>query len=199
MDYDVIKYIIIDTETTGLDPDKHEMIAFGAIVMIDHIITEKIEIKWHPTRPDAASEEALEVNGYNNYNWRDAISVEEAAAIIRRFLHKHLDGICVGHNLYFDRRFIFAFAKEHQMEIVMPSPYLDTRDLCRAVLAPYGLHSMRLDNICEFLGWKRRRAHSALSDCEDCAKLMQVLSPPSYKFIARLKIQKQIRRIKALL
>ena len=194
-----MKYIIIDTETTGLDPDKHEMIAFGAIVMIDHIITETIEIKWHPIRPDNASEEALAINGYSNYNWRDAISVQEAAQIIRRFMHNHLDGICVGHNLYFDRKFISSFANEHDIVIKLASPYLDTRDLCRSVLMPYGLQSMRLDDICEFLGWKRRRAHSALSDCEDCAKLMQALAPPTFKFIMRLKIQQNIRRIRSLL
>jgi DNA polymerase-3 subunit alpha (Gram-positive type) len=193
------KYIIIDTETTGLDHEIHEMIAFGAIVMIDHVIVDSIEIKWHPVRPEQASEEAFKVNGYSKYAWRDSVGVDRAASLIDLFLTRHKDGISVGHNLYFDRRFIEAFGHEHEIKLKLSSPYLDTRDLCRAVLAPYGLHSMRLDDICEFLGWKRRRAHSALSDCEDCAKIIKCMAPPSQRFIARLKLQQMIRKIRGLL
>ena len=193
------KYLVIDTETTGLNPERHEMIAFGAIVLLDHVITESIEIKWHPTRPKEASKEALEVNGYNDYNWRGAIDIRQALRQIEQFLIRHSDAVCVGHNLYFDKKFIEAFGKEHGCDLRIPTPYLDTRDICRATLAPYGLHSMRLDEICAFLGWKRRRAHSALSDCEDCAKIIQCLVPPSHKFILRLQVQRQLRRIRGLL
>jgi DNA polymerase III epsilon subunit-like protein len=187
------KYVIIDTETTGLDAEKHEMIAFGAIVMIDHVIVESIEIKWHPVRPENASPEAYKVNGYSDYTWRDSVGVDRAASLIDLFLTRHKDGISVGHNLYFDRRFIEAFGREHNVNLKLSSPYLDTRDLCRAVLAPYGLHSMRLDDICEFLGWERRKAHSALSDCEDCARILLNMAPPSIIFMLRLQLRSRIK------
>ena len=192
----MIKYVVIDTETTGLDSEIHEMIAFGAIVMIGHDVVEKFEVKWHPLRPEKASNEAMRVNGYSDYTWRDSVGVDRAASLIDLFLTRHKDGISVGHNLYFDRRFIEAFGMEHNVKLKISSPYLDTRDLCRAVLAPYGLHSMRLDDICEFLGWKRRKAHSALSDCEDCVKLIQKMSPPSKRFILQLEAQRLFRAMR---
>tara|TARA_Y100001973_G_scaffold51268_1_gene76074 strand:- start:1580 stop:2167 length:588 start_codon:yes stop_codon:yes gene_type:complete len=193
------KYVIIDTETTGLDAEIHEMIAFGAIVMIGHQITEKVEIKWHPTRPESANLEAMKINGYSNYTWRDSVGVDRAASLIDLFLTMHKDGICVGHNLYFDKKFIEAFGMEHGVTLKLSNPYLDTRDICRSVLGAYGCHSMRLDDICEFLGWKRRRAHSALSDCEDCAKIIQKMAPPSISFITRLKLQRKLRELRSLL
>ena len=187
----MIKYVVIDTETTGLDSEIHEMIAFGAIVMIGHDVVEKFEEK--------ASHEAMRINGYSDYTWRDSVGVDRAASLIDLFLTRHKDGISVGHNLYFDRRFIEAFGMEHNVKLKISSPYLDTRDLCRAVLAPYGLHSMRLDDICEFLGWKRRKAHSALSDCEDCVKIIQKMSPPSKRFILQLEAQKLLRTMRGKL
>lgn len=200
------KYVVIDTETTGLDYYKHEVIAFGGIVMIDGVITERFEVYCHPEAK--ADPKALEVNGYSSKSrlWRNAVSREAAIVTITYFLRSHLDGILVGHNVNFDIQFLKAFAekeskrnKTEPIEIVFPMPYLDTRDIARATLAPYGLDSMSLDNICLFLGWKRRRAHTALSDCEDCIRLLRALVPPSPAFLLRLKTLKTIRAIKGLL
>ena len=194
-----MKLLIIDTETTGLDPEVHEIIEFGAIVIIDGVIVEKIECKIQPKSLDRADRKAMDINGYSEYKWRTAISQESAARLIWAFLARNRDAISVGHNLHFDRKFLEAFGRESGIEIKLSSPYLDTRDICRATLAPYGLESMRLDDICKFLGWTRRNAHSALSDCEDCARIIANMVPPSKKFMLRLEIQKQIRRIKSVL
>ena len=191
-----MKYVIIDTETTGLNPnDGHEMIEFGAIVLIDKIITEKLEIKVIPRDISKASKEAMRVNGYSEYKWRYALSQERAARLILHFLERHRDGIMVGHNLNFDKKFIKAFGANNGIDLDLTSPYMDTRDLCRANLAPYGLESMSLDNVCQFLGWRRRKAHTALSDCEDCARLIINLCPPNYSFMSKLKFKKFIDRI----
>ena len=194
-----MKFVIIDTETTGLDPDKHEVIEFGAVVLIDHKVVEKLEIKIQPRAIYTADPEAMRVNGYNEYKWRFALSQQDAARMIWTFIERHRDGVTVGHNLNFDRKFLEAFGRSNGIDIRLTSPYLDTRDLCRAVLAQYGLSSMRLDAVCEFLGWRRRDAHTALSDCEDCARLLQNICPPQIKFLARLEIRRGINRVRSLL
>ena len=81
----MIKYVVIDTETTGLDSEIHEMIAFGAIVMIGHDVVEKFEVKWHPVRPEQASNEAMRINGYSDYTWRDSVGVDRAVSLIDLF------------------------------------------------------------------------------------------------------------------
>ena len=198
-----MKYVVIDTETTGLDYKKNEVIAFGAMVMIDGVITETLEIYCHPERINDASPKALEVNGYSRKNklWRYAIRREDAIEQIIYFLRRHIDGTLVGHNVQFDIQFLInmAMTENDKLEIVFPKPYLDTRDVARATLAPYGLDSMSLDSICSFLGWKRRQAHTALSDCEDCIRLLRALCPPSRRFLLRLKTLNAIRKIKGVI
>ena len=194
-----IKYLIIDTETTGLDASKHEMLAFGAVVVVDGRIVETLELKIKPARIENADKKALEVNGYTERAWRDAVTKRDAAEILKYFLITHRDATSVGHNLQFDIKFIKAFSAEQNVELRVPWPYIDTRDLCRAVLAPFGLQSMSLDSICEFLGWRRKNAHTALSDCEDCAKLIINLCPPSPRFLLRLKAMQLIRNMGSLL
>tara|TARA_Y100000114_G_scaffold130285_1_gene128052 strand:+ start:290 stop:925 length:636 start_codon:yes stop_codon:yes gene_type:complete len=194
-----MKYIVIDTETTGLDPQRHELLSLGAIVMIDGVITERIEIKIKPRNIDQADAEALRINGYSPYRWKHAIEGEHAVTIIKHLFLAHLDGILVGHNVNFDIKFLRAFADEFYQEFTFPVPYIDTRDVCRVNLAPYGCASMSLDNICLFLGWKRRKAHTALSDCEDCIKILRCMVPPSPKFIMYVKLRGVIASVKGLL
>jgi len=193
-----MKYVIIDTETTGLDKYKHELIAFGALIMIDGIITETIELKIKPTNMDVADPKALEVNGFTERRWRNATNPDYAVSLIKAFFIRHMDGTLVGHNVQFDIGFIQVFAEKYKIEIPFSYPYMDTRDICRTTLPYFGAKSMSLDNICRFLGWERRRAHSALSDCEDCAKIIRNLCPPDPKFLLRLYLMKSIRQVKGL-
>ena len=196
------KYIVIDTETTGLDPKRHEMLSLGAIVMIDGVITETMDIK---IRADIsrADSKALEVNGYSERKWKYAVSSFRGFCLIRDFFYRHQDGVLVGHNVQFDIKFLRALSARWQSDdnglILMPYPYIDTMDLARAALVPYGLQSVSLDNICEFLGWKRRAAHTALSDCEDCIRLLRSLCPASIRFTVALRARLKIKEFRGLL
>jgi len=194
-----MKYLIIDTETSGLNPAVHELLSFGAIVVINHSIVETIEIKIKPEHLENADPDALIINGYNERTWRQAMLQEQAVYRIQNFLYRHQDAITVGHNFSFDKKFIQALAHKQNKLLPIPYPYLDTMDIARTILAPYGLQSMKLEEICKFLGWKRRKAHSALSDCEDCYKILLNMSPPSWRFILRLKTMSKIRQLKELL
>lgn len=197
------KYIIIDTETTGLDVMKHELLSIAAITYVDGQIVETLELKIKPEHIESADPDALKVNGYSIYEWRHALSSRMAfMEVWRPFILKNKDAIFVAHNMQFDRKFIHHWVSKHTEEpdcFFIPNKYIDTRDLARVILAPMGCQSMSLDNICEFLGWERRQAHTALSDCEDCLKLLQNFSPPKISSIlkikARLKIKSMIRFI----
>ena len=195
------KYIVIDTETTGLDPKKHEMLSLGAIVMIDGVITETMDIKIRADISKADSK-ALEVNGYSERRWKYAVSSFRGFCLIRDFFYRHQDGVLVGHNVQFDIKFLRALSARWQSDdnglILMPYPYIDTMDLARASLAPYGLQSVSLDKICEFLGWERRAAHTALSDCEDCIKLLRALCPASIRFTVALRTRLKIKEFRGL-
>lgn len=189
-----MKYLIIDTETTGLDADRHEMIGFGAIVLYNLQIIESYEIWILPENIEKADSKALEVNGYDPEKWRNrAVSQSKGAERIGFFMSRHVDATLVGHNVQFDIKFLKALSNKQKREIPIRYPYLDTRDLCRAAFMPLGLQSMSLDNICAWLNWRRRKAHTGLSDAEDCAKLIQVLCPPSIPFFMKLRARQRFK------
>ncbi len=102
-----MKYLIIDTETTGLDADRHELIGFGAIVLYNLQIIESYEIWVLPENIERADSKALEVNGYDPEKWRNrAVSQSKGAERIGFFMSRHVDGCLVGHNVQFDIIFL---------------------------------------------------------------------------------------------
>lgn len=134
----------VDLETTGLDPEHHEIIEF-AVVREDGTY---VEFKVKPEHIETAHPKALEVNGYTPEAWEGAISQEEAAKHLAAWLE---DSIIAGQNVKFDIGFLEALAEKTGVRI--PTRYgIDTVTLAYEHLTPLGLSSLSLKNICEFLG-----------------------------------------------
>jgi DNA polymerase-3 subunit epsilon len=93
----------VDTETTGLDCTKHEIIEIAIITEMGDGTLERWCTKIKPVRLLDADPKALEVNGYNDADWSDAPLLPEVIEVIR---DKLKDGIVVGHNVSFDVGFI---------------------------------------------------------------------------------------------
>lgn len=99
------KLLLLDFETTGLDPIRHEIIEIGAILCD----AQSLDIVWEyeqrllPTHIETAQPEALKINGYDPELWDDAISF---AIGFDDFLNR-LDNkmVMVGQNVWFDLGF----------------------------------------------------------------------------------------------
>jgi len=103
---------LIDVETTGLDPDKHEMIDIGAIyIEADGRELGRFHARINPMHPERADPGALAVNGFSAERWRSlqAISSSEAA---RRFEEFHRNTardrrvVFTAFNVWFDQSFV---------------------------------------------------------------------------------------------
>jgi len=162
--------VFIDTETTGLDENKHEILEIA-------IIGEGGETLLHtnvkPEHIETASEKALEINGYNPGEWEPSPLFGEIADKV----HELLSGpIIAGQNVQFDMRFInrslrHAFAErgmsEEEIDEKMESVsyhLVDTVTLAYEHLAGGGLRSLSLWAVCKWLGIENKRAHTALAD-----------------------------------
>ena len=75
----------IDTEMTGFDPDVHELIEVG-VVLVDQdwtlgepvfTIVEEIEFKIKPSHIETADPVSLKINKYNEEEWQDAVTLKE--------------------------------------------------------------------------------------------------------------------------
>lgn len=181
----------IDTETTGLDPDAHEVIEY-AIIRVNPAGEETLrwETKIKPSNIESAHPKALEVNGYTEEAWADAPSMAEVGHAIADGLE---NCVLVGHNVAFDETMLKSSLKRAGINRRIPYHKVDTVTLAYEHLVPEGLESLSLDNIRKFLGWSAEGAHTAMKDVEDAMRLYRELTG------RHRKLQDKLDQIKLLL
>lgn len=110
---------ILDVETTGLEPDHHEMIDIGVIyTTLDGAELDRLFLRIHPRHPERAGEIARSINGYSEQRWQTLGAVKPAAAVQRilDFHEQHADRrrfILTAYNAPFDRAFLDALLDKH--------------------------------------------------------------------------------------
>jgi DNA polymerase III epsilon subunit-like protein len=161
----------IDTETTGTDPNLHEIIELAVIIVKQTPregrgpkleVIEECEWKIKMERPEKAEEQALRVNGYNEVDWMFALDRKKA---MEEFAKKTQSCSFVSHNLVFDYAFIQKAFEETQVENRMHYAKLDTISMAFARLydAPQA-DKFSLRALCELLKVENSKAHTALAD-----------------------------------
>ena len=170
----LLRIAIIDTETTGLDPQTSVVLEFAALIIEDGVVVREYETKIKPLVQELhyAHPKALEVNGYTDEAWEDAPSVEEVGPDIISIL----DGcVLVGHNVAFDEAILRAHFASRGVKGRIPYHKIDTVSLAYEHLTPLGLESPSLDRVRDFLGWPKDRAHTAMQDVRDTKRLFDLL------------------------
>lgn len=106
---------ICDFETTGLDPRIHEIIEIGMLVVDQKTfeVIDQMDVRVKPEHLETASPRAMQVNGYNPKDWKDAWDLKVSMKILSS---KAKGAIFCGQNVTFD----WGFADEgfHKTGIV---------------------------------------------------------------------------------
>ena len=159
------RQIILDTETTGLDPKKgHRLIEIGAVEMLNRRLTgNRFHVYLNPER--AVDAGALAVHGLN-----DAFLADKPlfAKILPEFLNYIADAELIIHNATFDVGFIdheLQLAKSEVKKIAALCRVTDTLVLARK-MHPGQKNS--LDALCKRyrIDNSHRSLHGALLDAE---------------------------------
>jgi DNA polymerase-3 subunit epsilon len=142
---------ITDVETTGLHPDKHEIIEIGLILadQKNGNILDKLDIKIKPAHIETASPRALEINGYKPQDWVNAVTLRFA---MQKYADKVRNGLFCAHNITFDWGFIDEAFKKTGVSHNMDYHRIDLLTLAWRELGPKGLERLNLDSIAKFLG-----------------------------------------------
>jgi len=163
--------VFVDTETTGLDARKHEIIEIALVrIRQDWTAGEKpafAEIdswsaKIKPENIAGADPAALRINGYTAGAWEDAISLRDALTL---FSEKTAGAIMVAHNVAFDAEFIDTNLSMLGIPNKMHYHRLDTISMAYAKL--HGIPEVTrfsLGELCKYFGITNISAHSAESD-----------------------------------
>ncbi len=170
-----MKLAFLDTETTGLSNQDHEIIELALVIIEDGERIYEKSFKIKPQHIHTASPRALEINGYDEAVWASEGYCWSPQACER--LAKHLEGaVIVGHNVQFDVGFLRAVFRQQRVSFRFP-PILDTKTLARIV---WGFDRLSMDHIRENVeGMTKDGGHRALKDVEDCIFIYE-------KFIEKL-------------
>lgn len=167
----------IDLETTGLDPDRHEILEV-AVIRVDakelHPLDE-VECRVRPVRIAEADPTALDLGGYSPQAWANAPSLAEAMERIAPLLE---GTILAGHNVAFDRGFLeSAWQAVGSRPEGMDYHLLDTATLAWPLWSAGAIVRLSLDEVCECLGITREPAHRAVTDARCCLEVARRLLP----------------------
>jgi DNA polymerase-3 subunit epsilon len=162
-----MREIILDTETTGLDPGQgHRIVEIGAVELINHIPSGRTFHAYIDPGRDMPRD-AQEVHGLTNEFLRGKPRFAEVADDFLGFID---DATLVIHNAGFDATFLNAELARLNLASLLPERIVDTLQLART-RHPMGPNS--LDALCKRYGidTSRRTKHGALLDAEllaDC-------------------------------
>lgn len=168
---------ITDLETTGVDPAVHEIVEIG-LVLIDQStfkILDTLDVKVKPKHLEVATEFALKLNGYNEADWCDALSLEEAVAL---YIAKTKDAIFCASPVTFDWSFIEAAFKKTKLAHEMDYHRLDIFSMAWQTLRHTDLEKFNGDALMKFFGLEpeppvHRAINGAMKDYEIFTKLME--------------------------
>mgnify|MGYP001169423408 CR=1 FL=1 len=167
----------IDTETTGLKCEYHEIIEI-AIICEDETgrVIESFYSKVRPQFIERSHPRALEINGYDAKRWKDAPAFEQIAPQIRRLV---ADCVWIGHNPKFDYDFVqeALFRCGH---VPVRCRLIDTTVLVYEHLLPLGCDGLSMDSARAFLGLDTSRAHTAAFDAKQVRQLYKMLAGASW-------------------
>jgi CRISPR-associated protein Cas2 len=177
-------YVVVDVETTGLDPDSDEIIEIGAIKVLNSekndtfhcLISTDVQISSEITSLTGITSDEIAMSGQP---LNDALG---------KFLEFHDELPIVGHNLDFDRSFLDAACVKCNLSL-LSNRWVDTIKLARRLVKNLG--SYRLASLAEHFNLSSsgndesslHRPHRSLGDCETThsvyQKLMNLNNPRS--------------------
>jgi DNA polymerase-3 subunit epsilon len=157
-----MREIVLDTETTGLDPANGDrLLEIGAIEIVNQVATgATFHILINPKRE--VSEEAFRVHGHSSFKLRDSPPFE---AIAPEFLAFIGEDPLVIHNAEFDVKFLNAELIAAGYSPLPPERVVDTLALARRKHPGAG---NSLDALCDRyrIDRSRRTKHGALLDAQ---------------------------------
>lgn len=178
-----LKLVFIDLETTGLDPEKHEILEIGGVV-VEHNISDdsahsfqeigEFEYKVKPKHIETASPEALRINHYNEADWLFAGELGQTL----KDLSKKVEGaVMVAHNVSFDWGFLGAACIRENVNLKMDHHKLDLLSIAFAKLYDKDwTPKFNLWALAEHFGLQNKKAHSALADARVAYEIYQKLT-----------------------
>ena len=171
-------FVSFDIETTGLDPNAHEIIEIGAVKVEHGKIIEEFSKLVKPEKP--IPEFITHLTGIRESDVESAQSVNE---VIPEFLDFANGYLLLGQNVGFDIGFLRRVVKYKNI-----APAIDNIEFARIMLPQ--LPSYSLGSLIEFFALTPEKRHRALDDAKITAiiflNLLDILRLSSTEFVSEM-------------
>jgi len=182
-------FIFLDTETSGLDPYKHDITEIGAVYIRDDYSVD-LKSTFHKRlllqNPDNADEEALEVGHYSESQWeKTGVHAEEGLLDFNKYLQE----VCpsekptiVAQNAEFDKSMWYSNADRYQVTPFASNTWIDLISLWIIYKVKNGYTHLTDSQgvISKHLGIENPKAHAALADAATGAKCFEKMMKGLY-------------------
>jgi DNA polymerase-3 subunit epsilon len=159
-----VRFVVLDTETTGLDPRRDKIITIGAVAVCDGEML--LDDAFEALLKLAYNNSSVTVHGITR---DEAAGGMEEAEALTLFLDYLRDGVIVGHHIGHDIQALNCACERH-FNLTLRNRWLDTMDLTLH-LNDAGAFSQRpmakgfsLDALCEMFGVTAHDRHTAGGD-----------------------------------
>jgi len=169
--------IFVDTETTGLDCLRHEIIEIAWIVTTPDALTIKDKqcYRMLPQHIETAQAKALEINGYTEAEWLVSPNLKTRYDVSQLFNKASAGNVLVGQNVGFDEGFITQLLKLDGVRPQWGYHKVDTVALAWPLYATTELSSLKLESLCAHLNIPQERKHAADADVLSCYYVYRAL------------------------
>jgi DNA polymerase-3 subunit epsilon len=166
-----VPWVVVDTETSGLDPRNDRLIALGAVAIEGGCIALEHSFEVGLLQVSASETANILVHGIGEAAQRGGMPAAEALGAFLDFAKKHL---LVGFHAPFDAAFLRR-AMQASLGIRFAPIWLDAEALARALFPEAPSRGWTLDEWLQHLRIPLSGRHSALADAFGTAQLFLAL------------------------
>lgn len=179
-----MKILFLDTETGGLDPQKHALLQIGGVLWEDGEIMREFEFNLANTWDRDWTEEALAINGIDLANLKTSdpsFAIDALIDIAEHCYEPKQKCVVAGHNVNFDIGFLKVFFDDmgYKWDDHFSHRTLDTAGILNfmAAAGKYQAKSASLDTALEYyqIPIDQGKRHGALVDAKYTAILFNRL------------------------
>ena len=161
---DQIRFVVLDAETTGLNPKTDRLVTIGAISVLKNEI--RLDDSYESMLKVRFNTASVTVHGVTR---QESLEGQDEPAALEEFLEHLRDGVIVGHHILHDIETLNA-AYDRHFGFTLENRFIDTMSLMLhleqdgAFAGSEPLKSFSLDSLCAFFGIKPYGRHTAPGD-----------------------------------
>lgn len=155
--------ICLDTETSGLNPNKDDLLAIGAVLIRNNRIVygQRLDIKVRPS--SRVTEESIRIHGIRNHDLQDALPIGEALDQLLKFIgHRPI----LGYWIRFDITLLSRLSKA-ELGFKLPNKTIELSNIYQKKIRrqhPDEQVDIQFESIAKTLNIDTMGRHSALGD-----------------------------------